>query len=109
MLIKELKNIARQNNIKGFSTKTKPELIDLLIENNVLNENDKQTRLQVNYNWLKTCRRESKKVKIYNKLTGETKEYPSIYSAAKSFNVGANTLAVCNGKTWRENYDILIE
>ena len=45
MLIKELKNIARQNDIKGFSTKNKSELIDLLIENNVLKENDKEKRL----------------------------------------------------------------
>ena len=85
MNIKELKSILKENNIKFYTYWDKKRLVFLANEHNLLPkiEIDKEKSEDVNYDRLKTIKKNPRKVMLEDIETGEIINFPSIYKAAK--------------------------
>ena len=81
MKVKELKTLLRKNKIHFYTYWDKKKLIDLVNEHNLLpkTEPKKEKNKDVNYDRLKTIRKNPKKVMLKDIETGEIKTFPSIY------------------------------
>ena len=92
----------KQHNIRGSSYLNKPEMISRLIEKGVLTlevvENWKQppkvTSKDEKYDRLKDIRTHPKRVEIFDRETGETDSYTSMYKAAKAINRNPGVIAM---------------
>ena len=113
MNIKELKLILKENNIKFYTYWDKKRLVSLANENNLLPkiEIDKEKSEDVNYDRLKTIKKNPKKVILANIETGEIINFPSIYKAAKFIDQAPLTIVYWGKKegVWNNKYKIILQ
>ena len=113
MNIKELKSILKENNIKFYTYWDKKRLVSLANEHNLLPkiEIDKEKSEDVNYNILKTIKKNPKKVILENIETGEIINFPSIYKTAKFIDQAPFTITYWGNKegVWNNKYNIVLQ
>ena len=111
MNVKELKTLLKENKIHFYTYWDKNKLIALANEHNLLpkTEPKKEKSKDVNYDRLKTIRKNSKKVMLEDIETGEIKTFPSIYRAAKFINQAPQTITYWDGGVWKNKYKVLIQ
>ena len=113
MNIKELKSILKENNIKFYTYWDKKRLVSLANEHNLLPkiEIDKEKSEDVNYDRLKTIKKNPKKVILENIETGEIINFPSIYKAAKFIDQAPLTIVYWGKKEGTRNnkYKIILQ
>ena len=113
MNIKELKSILKENNIKFYTYWDKKRLVSLANEHNLLpkTEIDTEKSEDVNYNRLKTIKKNPKKVILENIETGEIINFPSIYKAAKFIDQAPLTITYWGNKegVWNNKYKIVLQ
>ena len=105
----ELKQMMRDNQLKGWSTKNKPEILKLLHEKGLVSDEALVKPVKVispNYEFAKCKRLNPKKITIIDLNTGVETEYPSVYRASKTIGVAPTTIARCYGKTLKGKYEI---
>ena len=106
---KELRKIAKDNNLYGCVNYTKPQIFARLRSEGLLpegvNENDKDPD---RYNFIKGIRDGSKKVEVRNLETGEISTYSSMYKCAKALKVNPGTIRFCNKRLCNDHYEINI-
>ena len=111
MKLPELQKLMKDNNIKGVSHLNKPEIIEKLIEYKVLPEDyiDRQPKVKVKDNGDKYyIRNNPRPVEIFDRETGETVTFPSMYKAGRSLDKSARLMDAYDGKTWRVRYEIKV-
>lgn len=117
MSIKYLKNLLKENNLKGYSHyDTKPELIELLASKGLIpvelkNVLDRSSGLEQSAPAAgaivsdpkrrnpQRIRRQPKRVQLTNNDTGETQEFPSMYKCSKALKINVGSLKWYNNKT----------
>ena len=111
MKVKELKTLLRENKIHFYTYWDKKKLIDLANEHNLLpkTEPKKEKSKDVNYDRLKTIRKNPKEVILEDIETGEIKTFPSIYRAAKFIDQAPQTITYWDGRVWNNKYKVLIQ
>ena len=111
MNVKELKTLLKENKIHFYTYWDKNKLIALANEHNLLpkTEPKKEKNKDVNYDRLKTIRKNPKKVILEDIETGEIKTFPSIYRASKFINQAPQTITYWDGGVWKNKYKVLIE
>ena len=113
MNIKELKSILKENNIKFYTYWDKKRLISLVSEHNLLpkTEIDKEKSEDVNYDRLKTIKKNPRKVILKNIETGEIINFPSIYKAAKFIDQAPLTITYWGKKegVWNNKYKVILQ
>src|SRR6218665_11564 len=109
MKLQELRDLLKQQNIKGGSYLNKPELMYLLTEKEVLDSNflehEEQAKREVEemkklraenddrYKKLISIRNQPKRVEILDRETGEIATYPSMYKAGQAFGFRATVIS----------------
>ena len=111
MKVKELKTLLRENKIHFYTYWDKKKLIALANEHKLLPkiEPKKEKSKDVNYDRLKTIRKNPKKVMLENIETGEIKTFPSIYKASKFIEQAPQTITYWDGRVWNNKYKVLIK
>ena len=113
MNIKELKLILKENNIKFYTYWDKKRLISLANEHNLLpkKEISNEKSEDVNYDRLKTIKRNPRKVILENIETGEIINFPSIYKAAKFIDKAPSTITHWGKKegVWNNKYKVTLQ
>lgn len=110
----ELKQIMKDNKIKGSSTMNKPEILKLLHEKGLVPDEAlvKQEKIvkevSPKHEFTKSIRCNPKKVVIKDVETGVETEYPSLYRASKTLGCSVKGITGNDGKVWREKYEITI-
>ena len=111
MNIKELKSILKENNINFYTYWDKKRLVSLANEYNLLPkiEIDKKKSEDVNYDRLKTIKKNPRKVML-DIETGEIINFPSIYKTAKFINQAPHTITYWGKKegVWNNKYKVII-
>ncbi len=102
MKLPELKQILKENKIRGYSTCTRPEVIVALEKHNLLPE-----MIPPDHKQLKTIRTNPKKVEITDLTTNDVMVYPSIYEAGKSLSLNPGLIKYHNDGVYK-NYAIKI-
>ena len=115
MTLPQLKALAKQNKISCIYLK-KNEIVKLLLDKNIITPSDvidpkfvmvepvKKNVDQSKYEYLKKLRNNPKRVEIFDKETGETSNFPSMYRAGRV--LGINTAYIKDGTTWKNRYQI---
>ena len=113
MNIKELKSILKENNINFYTYWDKKRLVSLANEHNLLpkKEIDNEKSEDVNYDRLKTIKRNPRKVILENIETGEIINFPSIYKAAKFIDKAPLTITHWGNKegVWNNKYKVTLQ
>ena len=113
MNIKELKTLLKENKIHFYSYWDKKRLINLVNENDLLPkiELEKEKSKDVNYNRLKTIKRNPRTVMLEDIETGEIKTFPSIYKAAKFIDQAPQTITYWGNRegAWNNKYKVVIK
>ena len=113
MNIKELKTLLKENKIHFYTYWDKKKLIALAKEHDLLpkTEPEKAKSKDVNYDRLKTIQQNPKKVILEDIGTGEIKNFPSIYKAAKFIDQAPQTITYWGKKegAWNNKYKVLIQ
>ena len=113
MNIKELKSILKENNIKFYTYWDKKRLVSLANEHNLLpkKEISNEKIEDVNYDRLKTIKRNPRKVILENIETGEIINFPSIYKAAKFIDKAPLTITHWGNKegVWNNKYKVTLQ
>ena len=113
MNIKELKSILKENNIDFYTYWDKKRLVSLANEHNLLpkKEISNEKSEDVNYDRLKTIKRNPRKVILENIETGEIINFPSIYKAAKFIDKAPLTITHWGNKegVWNNKYKVTLE
>ena len=113
MNIKELKSILKENNIDFYTYWDKKRLVSLANEHNLLpkKEISNEKSEDVNYDRLKTIKRNPRKVILENIETGEIINFPSIYKAAKFIDKAPLTITHWGNKegVWNNKYKIVLQ
>ena len=107
----ELKAILRENKIKGWSHFSKPQLVDLLKENNLLPEPEPEKVVkEIDPKWerLRSIRKAPRPVTLTDVKTGEELTFSSIYKASKHINHSPRTITFWNGKVWNNMYKVCV-
>ena len=117
----ELKEMLKENKIRGYLHYNKSELVDVLVKRGLLPDTmnittitslpqREITKKQINpkYNFLKHIRNSPKKVEIQDMETGEIIIYSSMYKAAKRFNQQSRLISTYDGKLWKNRYAIKV-
>lgn len=110
----ELKQIMKDNKIKGFTTMNKPEILKLLHEKGLVQyealvQQDKPVKnVSSKHEFTKSIRCNPKKVIIKDVETGIETEYPSLYRASRTLGCSVKGITGNNGKIWKEKYEIVI-
>jgi hypothetical protein len=105
MSLPELKQIMKDNKLKGWTLMNKPEILKLLREKGFVSDEKpvppkpKSTR---------STRCNPTKVIIKDVDTGIETEYPSLYRASKTLGRSIKGIKDNNGKIWKGKYDIQI-
>jgi len=110
LALPQLKALAKQNKIH-YTCKNKNEIAKLLIDNNIITLSDitkpKPVKRDVDpnkYEHLKGIRNNPKKVEIFDKETGETTTFPSMYKTRRA--LGISPVYIKDGTTWKNRYII---
>ena len=113
MNIKELITLLKENKIHFYSYWDKKRLINLVNENDLLPkiELEKEKSKVVNYKRFKTFRNNPKKVILEDIETGEIKNFPSIYRAAKFKDQAPQTITYWGNRegAWNNKYKVVIK
>ena len=111
MNVKELKTLLKENKIHFYTYWDKNKLIALANEHDLLpkTEPKKEKSKDVNYDRLKTIRKNPKKVMSEDIKTGEIKTCPSIYRASKFIDQAPQTITYWDGGVWNNKYKVLIQ
>ena len=113
MNIKELKSILKENNIDFYTYWDKKRLVSLANEHNSLpkKEISNEKSEDVNYDRLKTIKRNPRKVILENIETGEIINFPSIYKAAKFIDKAPLTITHWGNKegVWNNKYKVTLQ
>ena len=113
MNIKELKSILKENNINFYTYWDKKRLVSLANEHNLLpkKEISNEKSEDVNYDRLKTIKRNPRKVILENIETGEIINFPSIYKAAKFIDKAPLTITHWGNKegVWNNKYKVTLQ
>ena len=113
MDIKELKSILKENNIKFYTYWDKKKLVSLAKEHNLLPKTEigNEKNEDVNYDRLKTIKKNPRKVILENIETGEIINFPSIYKAAKFIDQAPFTITYWGNKegVWNNKYKIVLQ
>ena len=111
----QLKEILKENQIKGYSHYTKSKLIVLLDNGGLISEKyetNKQVKgkkdIYTKYNFLRLGHFNPKKVEIHDLETDKVDLYPSIYKAALALEENPGVIGMYNGKVWRKRYAIKV-
>ena len=109
----QLKEILKENQIKGYSHYTKSKLIDLLDKRGLVPEKyetnkEVKAKKDPQYNFLRKEHRHPKNVEIHDLETDKVDLYPSIYKAALAFDQNPGVIGMYNGKVWRKRYAIKV-
>ena len=111
----KLKEILKDNQIRGYSHYTKSKLIDLLVKRGLIPEKyetNKQIKAKKDvdpkYNFLREIHSNPKKVEIHDLETDKVVLYPSIYKAALALDQNIGVISMFNGKVWRNGYAIKV-
>ena len=89
MNFKEIKKLLKENDIHFYSYWDRKKLINLAVENNLLRdvkadlESEPKEEKDVNYDRLKTIRKNPKEVALQDVETDNIMYFPSVYKAAK--------------------------
>ena|SRR5688572_24887465 len=116
MKLFELKELMKQHNIRGSSYLNKPEMIERLVENGVLTQEvvdkwtqpPKVTSKDAKYDKLKGIRNHPRRVEIFDRETGETASYSSMYKAAKAIGRNPGVIGWFNRKVYKNRYEIKV-
>ena len=108
MNVKELKTLLKENEIHFYTYWNKNKLIALANEHDLLpkTEPKKEKSKDVNYDRLKTIRKNPKKVMLEDIETGEIKTFPSIYKASKFIDQAPQTITSWDGEVWKNKYKV---
>ena len=110
MNVRELKTLLKENKIHFYTYWDKKKLIALANEHNLLPniEVEKEKSKDVNYDRLKTIRKNPRKVILEDIETGEIKTFPSVYKAAKFINQAPQTITFWGNKegAWNNKYKV---
>ena len=107
MKLPELKKLMKENNIVGISYLNKPEMIQRLIEYKVLPEDYTNKQLKVKVKDDKYhIRNNPRSVEIFDRETGETATFPSMYKAGRYLDQSSRLIDAYNGKIWKNRYEI---
>ena len=113
MNIKELKSVLKENNIKFYTYWDKKRLVPLANEHNLLPkiEIDKEKSEDVNYDRLKTIKKNPRKVMLVDIETDEIINFPSIYKAAKFIDQAPLTIIYWGKKegVWNNKYKVILQ
>ena len=111
MNVKELKTLLKEKKIHFYTYWDKNKLIALVNEHGLLpkTESKKDKSKDVNYDRLKTIRKNPKKVILEDIEIGEIKTFPLIYRASKFINQAPQTITYWDGGVWKNKYKILIQ
>ena len=113
MNIKELKSILKENNINFYTYWDKKRLVSLANEHNLLPkiEIDNEKSKNVNYDRLKTIKKNPRKVTLVDIETDEIINFPSIYRAAKFIDQAPLTIIYWGNKegVWNNKYKVTLQ
>ena len=105
----QLKEILKENQIRGYFHCTKSKHIDLLVKRGLIPEKYetiKQVKakkdIDPKYNTLTQIHSNPKKVQIRDLKTDKDDLYPSIYRAALALVQNPGVIGIYNGKVWRK-------
>lgn len=110
----ELKQMMRDNKLKGWATMNKPEILKLLqekglVSDEVLVKQEKPVKaVSSNYEFANCRRLNPKKITINDLHTGVETEYPSVYRASKTIGIAPGAIARYYGKTLKGRYEIKV-
>ena len=111
----ELKEILKENQIRGSSHYAKSKLIDLLVKRGLIPEKydtNKQLKAKKDidpwYKFLRQIHNNPKKVEINDLKTDNVVLYPSIYKAAFALDQNTGVISMPNGKVWRDRNAIKV-
>ena len=106
----ELREILRQNKIKGYSQYNKKQLVELLKEKGLLLEESPQPEKTQEKKWdrLKTIRKNPKQVVLKSVKTGDEITFSSIYKASQFIGKSPRIITFWNGRVWNNLYKITI-
>ena len=116
MNFKKIKKLHKENDIHFYSYWDRKKLINLAVENNLLPdvkedlESEPKEKKDVNYDRLKTIRKNPKEVAIQDVETDNIMYFPSVYKAAKFIDQAPQTIvywAKRNG-AWKNKYRIVM-
>ena len=111
MNMEELRKLLKENKICFYSYWGKKKLEYLARINNLLPEESKPIKQQIDYSRMKKIRNEPISVKFIDVETKEEKIYPSIYKAAQFIDKSPQTVAHYGKRKgiWNKKYQIIIE
>ena len=106
----ELREILRENKIKGYSHYNKKQLIELLKEKGLLPEEPEKPKKEINPRFarLKTIRTNPKRVVLKDIESGDEITFPSIYKASRFINQSPRIITFWNGRVWKDKYEIKV-
>ena len=109
----ELREILRQNKIKGYSHYNKKQLVELLKGKGLLPEEPpkpEKPKKEIDPRFIKlnTIRTNPKRVALKNIETGDILTFPSIYKASRFINTSPRIITFWNGRVWNNKYEIRV-
>ena len=115
--VSKIKEILKQNNIKGWAHLNKPGLIELLKEKDLMPveppkpERRRQTKEEIDPKNLWRCDtiKNRKTVVLKDIATEEEITFPSLHKAAKFIGKVTSTISYWDGKIWKNKYEIKIK
>ena len=115
MKLPELKAIAREYKIVGRSIMNKPEFLAILKGKGLISEEtpklakrEAMKEVDARYTYLKSIRRNPRRVKIEDVKTGEVVEYSSLYKAGRALGVNSKRIIFYDGRILDDRYKIAI-
>ena len=109
----ELKEILKDNEIRGYSHYIKSKLIDFIAKRRLIPEKyetNKQVKtkkdIDPKYNILRQIQSNPKTVEIHDLETDKIVLHPSTYKAAFALEQNPGVIGMYNGKVWRKRYVI---
>jgi len=114
LTLPELKALAKQNKIH-YSCMNKDDILKLLVDYIIIilpsdftkSELVKRDADQSKYKHLKGIRNNPKTVEVFDKETGETNTFPSIYKTRRV--LGISPVYIKDGTTWKNRYIIRVK
>lgn len=113
MRLPELREILRENKVKGYSHYNKKQLIELLKEKGLLPEElphpvNPKKEINPRFARLKTIRTNPKRVVLKDIESGDEITFPSIYKASRFINQSPRIITFWNGRVWKDKYEIKV-
>jgi hypothetical protein len=110
----ELKQMMKDNKIRGFTTMNKPDILKLLnekglVQDDALVQQEKLVKeVSPKHEFTKSIRCNPKTVIIKDVETGLETKYPSLYRASRTLGCSVKGITGNNGKVWKEKFEITI-